>query len=539
MDWIFGQFADSIMKICLELLDNSINYKADAPADVAARSDPIYVGRVISAMINSQDDQGVIWGNWSGDYSGGFAPTHWTSSPTILKKWFDSGCKPVKYGQCWVFASVMCTVMRLFGIPTRVVTNFSSAHDTDRNLTIDKFCDEDGFEMPMGQDSIWNFHVWVESWMKRADLAKDGRFDGWQVLDPTPQEHSDGIYCCGPASVKAILKGEVATNYDVPFVFAEVNADCVEWEIRANNTKIKLNCDTKKVGRCISTKAVGSKKRKDITRSYKHKEGSDKERLVFVYACTRDYTVEDEDEDEASDNEEEEDEDSGEDDRETEEITAEKPPMSIEFEEVTTPTNGQDVSLRLMLRSKSTATIQLRINISVQAMRYNDMPAGKIQTNMNKETLQPFKELFIPILVPFSAYHEHMVSCDTMKISVLVKDIQNPVNTYFAEDDVLLRDPPLQITVSGSARVNSVASGKLVFMNKFDETLKNCSLTFSGNGLLEKDFDCKIPDLKTNTRLSVMFNFIPYKPGKKTLVVVFDSATLKDVKSRCQVNVLP
>lgn len=28
--------------------------------------------------------------------------------------------------------------------------------------------------------------------MKRPDLSKDGKFDGWQVLDPTPQEMSDG-----------------------------------------------------------------------------------------------------------------------------------------------------------------------------------------------------------------------------------------------------------------------------------------------------------------------------------------------------------
>lgn len=38
-----------------------------------------------------------------------------------------------------------------------------------------------------------NFHVWVEGWMKRPDLAEDGKYDGWQVLDPTPQEKSDGI----------------------------------------------------------------------------------------------------------------------------------------------------------------------------------------------------------------------------------------------------------------------------------------------------------------------------------------------------------
>lgn len=35
-----------------------------------------------------------------------------------------------------------------------------------------------------------NFHVWVECWMRRLDLSKE--FDGWQAVDPTPQEKSAG-----------------------------------------------------------------------------------------------------------------------------------------------------------------------------------------------------------------------------------------------------------------------------------------------------------------------------------------------------------
>lgn len=40
-----------------------------------------------------------------------------------------------------------------------------------------------------------------------------------------------GVYCCGPASIEAIRRGEVHMPYDTPFVFAEVNADRVNWEV--------------------------------------------------------------------------------------------------------------------------------------------------------------------------------------------------------------------------------------------------------------------------------------------------------------------
>lgn len=35
-----------------------------------------------------------------------------------------------------------------------------------------------------------NFHVWNESWFARQDLGPS--YGGWQVLDATPQEESEG-----------------------------------------------------------------------------------------------------------------------------------------------------------------------------------------------------------------------------------------------------------------------------------------------------------------------------------------------------------
>lgn len=47
---------------------------------------------------------------------------------------------------------------------------------------------------PEGDDSIWNYHVWNDVWMARPDLPKG--YGGWQAIDATPQETSDGeIHC--------------------------------------------------------------------------------------------------------------------------------------------------------------------------------------------------------------------------------------------------------------------------------------------------------------------------------------------------------
>ena len=40
-------------------------------------------------------------------------------------------------------------------------------------------------------DSVWNFHVWNEVWMARPDLQAG--YGGWQAIDATPQETSEGM----------------------------------------------------------------------------------------------------------------------------------------------------------------------------------------------------------------------------------------------------------------------------------------------------------------------------------------------------------
>ncbi|XP_035218185.1 hemocyte protein-glutamine gamma-glutamyltransferase-like [Stegodyphus dumicola] len=147
--WVFGQFSDAVLPASVFLLERS-------GLDYSSRGNPVKVVRAISAMVNSNDDNGVLIGNWSGNYEDGTAPWSWTGSSAILEQYLSSGGKPVRYGQCWVFSGVCTTVCRALGIPCRSVTNFVSAHDTDDSLTVDKYFDADGNELEeFNFDSIW------------------------------------------------------------------------------------------------------------------------------------------------------------------------------------------------------------------------------------------------------------------------------------------------------------------------------------------------------------------------------------------------
>jgi len=64
-----------------------------------------------------------------------------------------------------------------------------------------------------------------DTFFRQADLKLHlffAGYDGWQALDATPQEESEGVMQCGPAPVKAIKNGEIYIGRDTDFLFAEV-----------------------------------------------------------------------------------------------------------------------------------------------------------------------------------------------------------------------------------------------------------------------------------------------------------------------------
>uniref|UniRef100_A0A3B5KIU3 Transglutaminase-like domain-containing protein n=1 Tax=Xiphophorus couchianus TaxID=32473 RepID=A0A3B5KIU3_9TELE len=198
--------------------------------------------------VNANDDLEILLGKWEHDYRDGVKPTAWTGSAKILQQWLSSKFKPVRYRQCLVFASVLCTVMRVLGIPSRkVVTFFNAAHDTDANTTIEEYYTTNGEKLASFLffffKKRWNFHVWVECWMRRSDLGPG--FDGWQVVDPTPQERSRGIFRCSPCPVAAIRERCFSVKFDTPFLYASVDRD-IRCLILHNGVEVgqKVDCGT-------------------------------------------------------------------------------------------------------------------------------------------------------------------------------------------------------------------------------------------------------------------------------------------------------
>ncbi|NWT35659.1 TGM3 glutamyltransferase, partial [Chroicocephalus maculipennis] len=515
--WNFGQFQADILDICLSMLDRSLSYRQDPITDASHRNDPKYLGRVLSAMVNANDDQGVVLGNWSGNYEGGKSPSSWTGSGEILQSWKKSGFRPVRYGQCWVFAAVLTTVLRCLGIPTRTITNFSSAHDADGNLRVDEFYDASGNHLNRAADSIWNFHVWNESWFTRSDLGPS--YSGWQILDATPQEESEGIYQCGPASRKAIKEGDVELDYDCPFVFAEVNADCMYWNYdTSTGKKTLIFSQSTTIGQAISTKAVGRDDRVDVTNDYKYEEGSKKERDIFKKARKK-LGLEDKFDPTAP----------------TQQEIEQKPDVSGKFKVAGPLQIGKDLDLILVLANLQSDAKTVHINMTAWSTVYTRRPVHGIWKDSISVTLSPKEEKQFPIKIPYTEYQQQLTTDNTIQVTALCH-VEGGIQVL-VQRDIALDNPTIDIQVLGEAKVNREVDVEVIFTNPIDTEVTDCVLQVEGSDLLRGILEIDVPPLKAGENSSTKFKLIPFEAGPKHLLVNFSCDKFANIKTFKMVNV--
>ncbi|XP_030068826.1 protein-glutamine gamma-glutamyltransferase 6 isoform X2 [Microcaecilia unicolor] len=531
--WNFGQFEENILNICLALLDRNLKYLEDPVLDCSCRNNPLYVSRVVSAMVNSYDDKGVLEGLWGENFSGGVNPALWSGSVEILWRWRKRGYKPVKYGQCWVFAGVACTILRCLGIPARMVTNFVSAHDKDQNLSIDEYYDSTGRTLKKTIDALWNYHVWNECWFKRNDLKKS--YSGWQVVDSTPQEISEGRYCCGPASVKAIKEGDVQMDYDTAFVFASVNADRSTWIYYDKNIKERVYCDTKLVGQNISTKAVGSDDRVDITANYKYPEGSAKERMVYIRARKRLLkagVIDKKDMGRAiigrnkkprkrrpnirSEASSEVPEDPG------------VPDISGKFQLRESPAFGDDIHILLTLKNLTSKSKHVKGKISSSTIMYTGVPTYEILRDSIYATIGPKEEKQFPLEISHSEYEAHLTKDCMIEVSALCEVKQG--RKLLVRKVISLEKPPIRIMVHGDAVVHEPVEVEVMLVNPLSEWIKDGVLHLEGSGLIEGKLRKWVPSLKPKESASVIFEMVPYRSGSRQLLADFTSKKFSDIK---------
>ncbi|WAR12579.1 TGMH-like protein [Mya arenaria] len=469
-----------------DVLDCALSLLDQAGIKDQARSNPVIIARKLSALVNSSDDNGVLTGNWSGDYTSGTSPLEWTGSCAILEQYYRTK-EPVRYGQCWVFSGVLTSVCRALGIPARSVTNFSSAHDTDGSISIDKHFNTDGEPLEeYNSDSIWNFHVWNDVWMARPDLPVG--YGGWQAVDATPQEDSD-----------------------------EVNADMVYWMVGEDGSMEKRGMNKNSVGKHISTKSVtgignatrssrdgklcSDVEREDVTDQYKFKEGSEEERAAVREANIHStvagiYKTAEED---------------------------------VEFQlnyDVDTFV-GEEIKVTLTARNNSAAKRTVKGTLVLGTAYYTGVFHKELLKQKLDVVLDHKKEKEIDFKVDAGSYLENLVDHCMITISCVCV-VQETRQHFIDRDELRLRKPTLTVKAPESAGNGQSFKVDVSFENKLPVPLTKCELRVEGPGL-QKPVIYRQADVNAKGTFIATFQMTPVKSGKRDVVVYFNSRQISGV----------
>uniref|UniRef100_A0A8C8B9Q4 Transglutaminase-like domain-containing protein n=1 Tax=Otus sunia TaxID=257818 RepID=A0A8C8B9Q4_9STRI len=463
--WHFGQFEDGILDICLKILDMGASYHHGSDRDHCWRNDPVHVSMVVNHMIPENND-----------YLKGTKPFSWNGSVPILQQWYSGRCRPVRYGYCGSLASVMCTVMRCLGIPSRVVTNFCFPCSIENPLGINEVFDCTGKNL-CGKDKLWRYHCWNESWMARRDLNQC--CGDWQCLDPTPLETGRGLACSGPTWVRSIREGELDLDYDGHHMFSRVNSNYVGWLSQNNAKKTKFFCDTWPCGQHLITKSVGSEQFEDITGAYKYELGSVKNKEAYYRAYRRIHPgycnasnchIE-------------------------RELSSLKNPflsdsgINMRLKMANCPMYGEDVQLHWVLENLRSENKNLKFNLCAQIITYSGCPMDQFWKDSVNVTLGPREVKKIPLCISYSQYGPYLCDHNIMKV-VAVSDPECG-EVLMVSRDILLSQPRLKVP----------CTAEISFCNPLQEDMKNCVMTLEGCGLFKEPMTIEF-------NLSVCFQFL-------------------------------
>ncbi|KAG9333010.1 hypothetical protein JZ751_013886 [Albula glossodonta] len=365
-------------------------------------------------QINSPDDRGVLEGNWSGIYADGTSPTAWNI-------YLDENLESLDH---------------------------------------------------LNGDSVWNFHVWNDCWMARPDLPPG--MGGWQVVDSTPQETSQGTFRCGPASVTAVRSGLVYLKHDTPFVFAEVNSDKIYWQRNVDGTFSQVHVE-KKAEERIAVETAS-------------RYGSKPE----VYAAP----------------------------------TAEDVAMEVTMDGEG-PRMGNDAQLNIVLRNSSSEPRSATLHSQVAVMYYTGVHKANVRTDKIPIELQPNEVKTLEWELLYKHYQDQLVDQAALMLTLSgrVKETQQVLATQFS---FRLRTPDLSITPVGAAVVGKEMAAKIHFTNPLPRTLKAVVFRVEGLGL-QSVREIVVGDIGGHSSVTLTEHFVPTLPGDRKLLASLDCRQLTQV----------
>lgn len=411
--------------------------------------------------------------------------------------------------------------------------------------------------------------------MRRPDLGAG--FDGWQAVDPTPQEKSAGTFCCGPCPVVAIQRRCLSTPYDTSFVYASVDADVIRLIVR-DGLVVGRKVDTECVGELIYTKSIGSDRPQDLTQTYKSKNRGQPVDTVRCLArrgqwlCDKasshpslfsthkvflpivcpfaggqlaaDVTVN---------------KHSGFTSysalqsspvllgasmstttrsalHSTQAVSGAggvSPTLKVSLNMDGVPSVGESIAMCVTVTNQSSSPRVLMEHLNAQVKEYNSNPQESFWKTHKEVRIQPGEVLTLHHTIPPSDYESVLAGDDIVNVAVVIKDVMTKERVLTMQE-FNIKSPQITIEIAegDSIQMRKEHTAQVSFINTFTKTLCGAVLTVEGSGLLQGKHEARLVFLQPGEKIEKTVSIMATSPGTKLLMATFSHSQSPSIVSR-------
>jgi len=348
-------------------------------------------------------------------------------------------------------------------------------------------------------DSIWNFHVWNDVWIRRPDLPEG--HGGWQAIDATPQELSDKLYQTDPCPLVSIKNGEKGVNYDLEFIFSEVNADIRTWVENDKGGYDLMSVETRGVGSLMATKAINRNALQNVVDDYKYPEGSLGERAVHG----------------------------------GEKGENEKGDVEFKFD-VSNTKIGEDFVVKVGFKHRSGGQATAKLRLVATVIAYHDSERADVK-DIQEDIKIGGSDSSKTYALKFSEYGAHLKDDITISFKLFVMVAGNK-QSYFEEVRVNFDLPVLRFELLRPSQLSLDADGvvRVSFINPLPIALTKVKLTVEGQSLTKlQGFD--LPDIPPKGKFSQNVNIHGWDKDAHFLIGALITNELAGVRGQIELFV--
>uniref|UniRef100_A0A914PMV2 Transglutaminase C-terminal domain-containing protein n=1 Tax=Panagrolaimus davidi TaxID=227884 RepID=A0A914PMV2_9BILA len=357
-------------------------------------------------------------------------------------------------------------------------------------------------------------------WTRRSDCPAG--YDGWQVVDATPQERSDEFFQCGPVSVKAIREGRLELLYDGAFVYSEVNADLVRWFFKkdaSNNLQLittNFQQNTYEIGRALLTPNPRDMRLvMNITSDYKAKEGSNEEREMHIRAIKS----------------------AGASDRHerirtmyASEVARQiKEDIEVDIEEIKGVEYGMPVVINIGFQNLSDHHRTIKYSVVLATQFHTGAEASKINQTNSEIELGPREEETVQYMTYLYEYAKHVAYLRELCV-IFSASVVETRQAIYMDEKFQITGSAVRIDAIDTAQVGEAVSATIYFKNPLNDTIHDVRLILHSGTLSQPSVIQKFPQkIEGRQSVKIYVRFRAIEEGARLLIAVVNSREISNM----------